>query len=161
MPRAARGRPADRSESAARKAAARAASPTNTLLDLPRGTALSAGDRSPDQPKLGSMMGGRCRALAAASPQAGGHRRRQPRSSSSSTARQVPLLLLLALAAAACVHEAHAQISSGRTHDSHWFSTGSKFLSRRAENDAAGEAPGGWVAIPILRAPFTPGRCLQ
>jgi hypothetical protein len=30
---------------------------------------------------------------------------------------------------------ARAQLSRARTHDSHWISTGSKFLGRQAEND--------------------------
>jgi len=51
------------------------------------------------------------------------------------------LKIALLLAAVALPGPARAQISGGRTHDSHWFSTGSKFLSRRAENDAA--EPGG------------------
>ena len=40
------------------------------------------------------------------------------------------LLCLVLLAPAA-----RAQISRARTHDTHWISTGSKFLGRRAEND--------------------------
>jgi hypothetical protein len=46
-------------------------------------------------------------------------------------------LIMMLLFALAPVQPAAAQMSRARTHDSHWASTGSKFLGRTADNDAA------------------------
>lgn len=53
-------------------------------------------------------------------------------------------LLLAICVLSALLAGAHAQISKARTDDSHWLSTGSKFLSRKAENDADEPRWDGW-----------------
>jgi hypothetical protein len=75
--------------------------------------------RSP-RPLERAPMGGRCRArrAAGASPRAA-----------------LAIAALLAAAAALAPAPVRAQLSGGRSHDSHWKASESKFLSRRAEND--------------------------
>ncbi|KAI8464347.1 MAG: hypothetical protein J3K34DRAFT_492220, partial [Monoraphidium minutum] len=60
--------------------------------------------------------------------------RRRPRAAAAAA-----LLALAALLAALGPRGAAAQLSRARTDDTHWISTGSKFLARTAENDKADE----------------------